>query len=151
VSALRLPRRRTAPRGLTVVSAFTLDFTSRCTPNGVHDGDTFYVDFLDLGVGHRQYPLGNDKHIAVRLAGSNAIELPDPGGVESRDALAALLGTGYVWLRTVKPDEFKNRIDAYPFLPDGTDVVATQISRGWLAPWNGRGTKPVPAWPRLAA
>jgi hypothetical protein len=32
-------------------------------------------------------------------------------------------------------------------LPDGRDVATQMIRDRYAAPWDGKGTKPVPAWP----
>jgi micrococcal nuclease len=106
----------------------------------VHDGDTFTAD-IDLGF-QAHY------HTSIRLLGCNAIELEDPGGVETRNFLASLIEGHTVTLRTVKVDKFGGRYDAQCTLENGIDLVSFLMSTGWVAPWNGRGVKPVPPWPR---
>lgn len=107
----------------------------------VHDGDTLTVD-VDLGFFVH--------HITdVRLLGMNAIELAAPGGVESRDHLATLVLDQPVFLRTVKPDKFGGRWDCQVTLPGDTDLATLLIAQGWAAPWDGKGPKPVPVWPRV--
>lgn len=110
------------------------------------DGDTIVVS-IDLGF--HTWRLNQ----TVRLAGCNARELSDPdGGPQARDNLAVLLPPGtHVVLHTVKPDKYADRYDAVVIATDGVDIVETLIETGWLARWNGRGLKPVPPWPRLAA
>jgi endonuclease YncB( thermonuclease family) len=94
---------------------------------------------------------------AFRLLGCNARELAEPGGVEARDHLAGLvldvgvpvgLGRRGVVLTSVKRDKYGGRYDAAVTLPDGSDLVAGLIAGQWAAPWDGRGPRPVPPWPR---
>lgn len=113
-----------------------------------HDGDTglFRLD-RSLAPGLRDYSERD-----IRFVGCNAIELEDPGGQEALENLYAVLAPGSpVVLATVKSDKFGGRLDAQVFYrgPIGTrDLVVDLVALGWLAPWNGRGPKPVPAWPR---
>jgi endonuclease YncB( thermonuclease family) len=88
----------------------------------------------------------------VRLAGCNARELSDPdGGPQAKANLAVLLPPGtQVVLQTVKPDKYADRYDAVVITSGGVDLVHLLINNGWLAPWNGRGVRPVPPWPRQA-
>lgn len=130
------------------VNPFILDYTSSTFTVEVVDGDTFKVTEISDGVGGKRVPLGKDKTLSIRLLGCNAIEKTDPGGLEAKQALTDLIGTEKLWLRGVIPDEYRNRFLAYPFLPDGTDVVETLVKQQWVARWNGRGVKPVPPWPR---
>jgi len=134
----RQPTRASAP-------AVSDLWTYRATVNAVHDGDTLEVN-VDLGF---------DVHevVSVRLLGCNARELRDLGGVEARDNLRALLPPGAgALLRTVKPDKFGGRYDAAVEFINASgqvvDLVAYLIEEQWVAPWNGRGEKPVPPWPR---
>lgn len=60
-------------------------------------------------------------------------------------------------LKSVKADKFGERFDSELWLIDhngqqlpGGNVVANLVSLGWATPWNGKGAKPVPAWPRPA-
>ena len=116
-------------------------FTYAATVRSVYDGDTIKVD-IDLG-------FSVHLHTSARLLGCNAIELSQPGGVEARDNLRALLPTGtVVTLRSVLVDKFGGRVDAQVTLPDGTDLVTGLIAAGWAAVWSGAGPRPVPAWPR---
>ena len=108
----------------------------------VHDGDTMTA-VVDLGFGV-QYVT------AVRLLGCNAIELAAPGGLESRDNLAGLVLDQPIYLHTVKPDKFGGRYDAQVTLPGDTDLATLLIAQGWAAPWDGKGPKPAPVWPRVA-
>lgn len=123
-------------------------------PFEVHDGDTVYVNYLDRGMGDRQYPITAPK-IGLRFGGSNARELKDPGGPDARaNLLTRLSGVQYLWVRTLQEDAFGDRIDGYPMFvaADGTlvDLVPELIEQQWLAPWDGTGKKGdhVPPWPR---
>lgn len=117
----------------------------------VHDGDTITVD-IDLG-------LHTWKHrISLRLYGCNARELKDPGGAEARDNLAALLPLGSrIVVRSHQPDrdlpedKYGGRYDATVTLLDGSDLVTRLIADQWASPWDGKGTRPVPAWPRVTS
>ena len=112
------------------------------TVTGIHDGDTVTAD-VSLGFGTWRHAQ------AFRLLGLNAIELADPGGGEARANLAAILtATPGVILTSVKPDKFGGRYDARITLPDGTDLTDLLTGAGWAAPWDGRGPRPLPAWPR---
>ena len=122
------------------------------TVTAVHDGDTFQVD-LDYGDHMWQ------KAVEIRLNGCNAAELASPGGADAQAALAAYLPVGtVVLLQSLAPDKFGTRKDADVYLLDaagrplpGGNLVTLLIAQGWLAPWNGTGPKPVPAWPRVPA
>jgi endonuclease YncB( thermonuclease family) len=111
----------------------------------VHDGDTV---LCKVDRGNRDYSAWS-----IRLLGCNAIELADPGGVEARDNLAALLPVGTpVTLYTVKPDKYGGRMDAFVhFLRDGKEeeLSSLLISTGWAALYTGLGSKNVPVWPRV--
>jgi endonuclease YncB( thermonuclease family) len=107
----------------------------------VHDGDGLELN-VDLGFDtwHRG---------AFRLHGLNARELSQPGGLEAREHLAALLPYDtHVIVSTIKPDKYGGRWGCHLQLPDGTDLAALLVAGQWAAPWSGRGVKPVPAWPR---
>jgi micrococcal nuclease len=115
------------------------------TVTAVHDGDTITAD-VDLGFG--VWLRGQ----AFRLRGLNARELAEPGGIEARDNLAGLLlppASPGVTLTSVKPDKYGGRYDAWVTLPNGDDLATVLISVGWAAAWDGKGVKPVPAWPRV--
>lgn len=87
-----------------------------------------------------------------RLLGCNAREPHEPGGKEAREHLAGLLPRGtQVGVTSVKLDKFGGRYNAIIRLPDGRDLVSVLAEEGWVARWNGRGPKPVPAWPRVGA
>lgn len=108
----------------------------------VIDGDTLKV-LLDLDV-FSQWLL-----VRFRLLGCNARELSMPGGPEARDNLTAMLPRGTtVGVTSVKLDKFGGRYDAIITLPDGRDLVSVLVADGWAVDWDGRGPRPVPAWPR---
>jgi endonuclease YncB( thermonuclease family) len=128
-------------RGGRVMPMSTVWTYPRATVLYVHDGDTLAAD-LDLGFGLKLRQL-------LRLEGCNAIELSQPGGVEARDNLAALLPVGAVVpVTVVSLDKFAGRADAQITLPDGRDLVIVLIAGQWAAPWGGLGPKPSPPWPR---
>lgn len=111
------------------------------TVKRVIDGDTLAVD-VDLGFHVRSVML-------CRLSGLNARELSQDGGPDARDNLLLLTPPGTpVVLRSVRADKYAGRFDAIVYLPDGSDLNAALIEQGWAAPWDGRGTRPVPVWPR---
>lgn len=118
----------------------------------VTDGDTL-VMLLDRG--------GDDWwRTAVRLDGGNAIEKADPGGPEAKAHLSELVaaatpvtvaelfdGRHVASVQSLRYDKYSGRIDARVILPDGRDVVGQMIRDGYMAPWDGRGPRPVPPWP----
>lgn len=85
----------------------------------------------------------------IRLYGCNARELRDPGGEEARDALGALIPPDTVVLVTLADRDKYGRILARVHrVEDSMDVAARMIADGFAAPWDGKGRKPVPVWPR---
>lgn len=109
----------------------------------VVDGDSFTVD-VDLRWG-RLWVRGQE----VRLKGCNAREHSEAGGPEATANLAQLLRAGtLVTLSAMEADKFGGRIDALVTLASGQDLTQLLIAQQWAAPWNGRGPKPVPPWPR---
>lgn len=134
------------------------DHTYPATVLDVHDGDTFKAT-IDLGIGTtaKDRDLGfhlyveNHRlvlHADVRLAGCNARELAQPGGVEARDTVRALLPVGSkVTIGSVGADKYGGRYDCTVTLPDGRDLVGTLIDGHWLAAWDGKGARPLPPWP----
>jgi len=113
----------------------------------VHDGDTVKLR-LDRGY-------GDFKEGPYRLAGCNANELKDPGGIEAKANLMYEL-TRFAWfyVGSRKPDRPP---DPYKYgavwmakivLLDGTDLTEKLIEQQWAARWDGKGTPPKPPWPR---
>lgn len=118
----------------------------RATVVDVVDGDTLHLD-LDLGLRRLGFNLWLHD-TATRLAGCNAREHDEPGGPEAGANLAALLPAGALVAADVRGRDEYGRLLAYLSLADGTDVTGLLIDTHWAAPWNGRGRKPVPPWPR---
>lgn len=84
-----------------------------------------------------------------RLLGINAREHDMPGGPEATENLRAILAQPDVLtITSVKPDKFGGRYDAAITLPDGRDLATLLVADNWAAAWDGRGTKPLPPWPR---
>jgi endonuclease YncB( thermonuclease family) len=111
----------------------------------VHDGDTFTVD---ISWGRRRF----DHGIPIRLLGVNAAELDMPGGREAADNLDLLLPPCTpVLLVDPTDDKYAPRLDAEViYFSAGAlrDLAVDLVASFWAAPWNGRGPKPVPPWPR---
>jgi endonuclease YncB( thermonuclease family) len=112
-----------------------------------HDGDTFRC-IVEL-------PFYLRAEMYCRIAGLNAIEIDEPGGEEARDFLDSILYSAYkVSVRSIKPDEYNGRFDGVVLVEDTDgvhDVGAFLIKEGYAAPWNGKGPKPKPVWPRVNA
>lgn len=121
----------------------------------VHDGDTVKA-FLDQGG-------DNWWRINVRLHGCAARELTDPGGPEARGALREMLSPIMPltvpdmfdphWqadCESLSWDKYAGRIQARIWMPSwNIDVSTMLIKTGWAVAWDGRGTQPKPAWPRV--
>lgn len=113
-----------------------------------HDADTVYVK-VDRGM--RDYSTWS-----VRLAGSSARELSEPGGPEARaECLRCWPAGTAVVLATLKPDKYGTRkvasvVARHADDPDGdpVDVSWWLIDHLWAAVWSGRGAAPKPPWPR---
>jgi len=109
----------------------------------VVDGDNVILN-VDLG-------FSTWKKASFRLVGLNAREMSEPGGPEAKANLDRILPPDTeLELRSLKPDKYADRYDALLLLPgDPVSVNALLISGQWAAPWNGRGVKPLPPWPRI--
>ncbi len=120
----------------------TFQYQYMATVSRVIDGDTVVLH-VDLGFDTWLH----DQNF--RLIGINAREKSDAGGPEAKANLIRLLPVGSaVLVRSIKHDKYGGRYDAQITMPDGTDVSTRLIQTGWAAPWAGKGTRPVPAWPR---
>ena len=113
----------------------------------VHDGDTIYGR-IDHGVGVETKGPGR---WGFRIAGLNCRELAKPGGGEARDYLRSLVPVGArLPFESLEWDKYGGRLDVRLSLPGVGDLAEHLIAEGWAARWNGRGTAPVPPWPRVA-
>jgi endonuclease YncB( thermonuclease family) len=133
------------PLSITRLPALTL-LNAEVTE--VHDGDTFTVD---ISWGRRRF----DHKIPIRLLGVNAAELGTPGGDAAAANLAELLPPGTpVLLVDPIDDKYAPRLDAeviYTSAGGLRDLAADLVAGFWAAPWNGKGPKLVPMWPRPGA
>lgn len=111
----------------------------------VEDGDTVYV-WCDQG-------FDNWRYTKVRIKGTATRELRKPGGKEARDFLASLLPSPSFplkptcFLYAYKWDKFAPRVDGDILLYNGRMISELMIESGYAAPWDGKGTQPVPTWP----
>jgi micrococcal nuclease len=134
------------------MTAYLAPFTYNATVLRVVDGDTIEVD-VDFGFYHHQTPT------PVRLLGCNAWEKNTEAGAAAKANLEELLPPGTpVVLHTAKPDKYAPRWDAdvqSNVVYGGGKLTASisqwLISTGWAAPWDGKGTAPLPPWPRTVA
>jgi micrococcal nuclease len=85
-------------------------------PGSIHDGDTLRI---------RQ----GEKVTKVRFCGIDAPELAQPLGVESRDYLMRLVGTGAVRVVKVEQDKYDRTVGEL-FLPDGRSVNVEMVRAG---------------------
>jgi endonuclease YncB( thermonuclease family) len=112
----------------------------RAAVDHVIDGDTVVLE-IDVG-------FSIEIKQRCRLYGCNARELTQPGGHEAYLFLIGLLPPdSSVVVRYVKADDYSGRFIGQLFLPDGRDVTQVMLTAGYAAPWDGRGAKPLPAWP----
>jgi len=122
----------------------------------VHDGDT--INVIAKVPGRNEYIGTADKPQPIRLLGCNAYELrataPDGSkpGQAAQAYLAGLLPVGAdVVLATIDDDKYAPRWDAsVSFVYGGivVDLVGLLIAQQYAAPWDGRGSAPLPVWPR---
>jgi endonuclease YncB( thermonuclease family) len=107
----------------------------------VIDGDTFHC-MIDLGF----YVYAK---MSCRLAGINCNELSQPGGPEAKAKLQELLMLGPVTVRSIRPDKFAGRFDAWVY--QGILNVNDELVRqGFAVMWNGVGTRPQVPWPPVS-
>jgi len=130
----------------------------RATVVEIHDGDTIDVDLVLAKVGRQKtdVDLGFNVHRApggvvlerqaVRLLGCNAPELATPAGKAALAFLETVLHVGdVVTLVSQGWDKYGGRIDGAITLADGRDLAAVMIAAGHAAPWDGKGSKPLPS------
>lgn len=118
----------------------SLPYTYKATVIRVIDGDTMIVD-VDLG-------FYVTVRMSCRLYFINTRELSEPGGTEARDALQRLCPVGStVIVSSIKSDKFAGRFDASVLNDKEVHVNTRLIDEGYAVTWNGKGAKPVPAWP----
>ena len=134
----------------------------------LHDGDTIDVDVVLHGDpqhagthGAHDVDLGFNVHAlvtrhgaiaaivirrqSVRLAGINAPELATTAGKLALAYLQSLVKAGdWVTLTDQGWDKYGGRIDGLITLADGSDLSQLMIAANEAAPWDGKGTKPVP-------
>lgn len=121
--------------------------TYRCVPTRITDGDTFTGD-LQLGYGGL---VATGRR--MRFAGGNAWESRTEAGIAATANLKTRMPVGTaltVWLVSETADPH-GRLLVTVRLDDGTDLIEQLIAQQWLARWNGRGTPPLPPWPREVA
>lgn len=131
------------------MTAYLQAFTYNATVLRVVDGDGIEVD-VDFGFYFHKSPT------PIRLLGCNAWEKDTEAGAAAKANLTALLPAGTpVVLQTAKPDKFAPRWDAAVMYrgADGRfrELVDDLIAQQWAAEWDGKGTKPLPPWPRTVA
>jgi endonuclease YncB( thermonuclease family) len=111
---------------------------ARGTVNRVTDGDTFVVDYLDVGWGNRVYPIDDKKpgfcSIRITLPEDQWYDAP-----EKKERLRYKAATDY--LKTLLPEGIKVTLLSHGFftlgrtlasvtLPDGRDVATLMIAAG---------------------
>lgn len=116
------------------------------TVNRIVDGDTLEAD-LDLGLGIWYRKLGI--RLVATGSGLNAAEKNTEAGKAARDNLSKIITVGQSYpLTSTTWDKYAQRVDGLVTLPDGSDLGTVLIQSGWAAPWDGKGERPVPVWPR---
>jgi endonuclease YncB( thermonuclease family) len=103
----------------------------------VHDGDTFVVEYLDLGWGTRIYPIdeGQPGYCSIRVTLPDGIPYDAPelkDKVRSKPAVAyikTLIPVGTIVTITSYGFSF-NRTLASVTLPDGQDLATLMINAG---------------------
>jgi endonuclease YncB( thermonuclease family) len=126
----------------------------------IHDGDTFDVDLVLVRSRARRHVADRDlgfnvhqvsgrgvvlERQSVRLFGCNAPELATDAGKAALAYLQTVLHVGdEVTLISHGWDKYGGRIDGSVTLSDGRDLAAVMIAADQAAPWDGKGTKPVP-------
>lgn len=116
-----------------------ITWTVPATVMRVIDGDTVVLS-ADLG-------WNISLQVDVRFFGINAQEHNLPGGQEATDHLRTLLPVGQrVILTSIGVDKYANRTDGV-IMYGNVDIGRQMVHDGYAMPWNGKGPRPVPAWP----
>lgn len=132
---------------VTAVTTARDTYTRAVTVVDVIDGDTFRCE-VDLGFYVRV-------RMSCRLAGLNAPEHNQPGGIAVRSWLEAILFPAgkpapSVVVQSVRADKFAGRFDAIVMV-DGVNVNDLMIQLGFAVPWDGTGPRPLVPWPPVSA
>jgi len=117
----------------------------------VEDGDTVYV-WCDQGYDTWRYT--KLRIVLSPRMGIACRELSKPGGKEARDYMAGLLpprshaedGPTFI-VYSYKWDKYAPRIDGDILLYSGRLASELMIESGYVAPWDGKGSQPLPPWP----
>jgi endonuclease YncB( thermonuclease family) len=115
---------------------------------GVTDGDTFHAELtrsVDLGF---HVELTATLRQKFRLNRCNTAPIGTPSGMGAAVRLRVLLAAAPFTITSVGPYKFGDEWMAEVILADGRNVTDVLIAEQWAAPWNGRGTAPLPPWPR---
>jgi endonuclease YncB( thermonuclease family) len=107
----------------------------------VTDGDTI-AGRLDLGVG------GVELTQSCRLAGINCWEIGTVAGKAAQTHAASLLSLGVSYTVVILgADKYARRFDGVLYLSGGRTLNDRMVLDGYAAPWDGRGSAPLPVWP----
>lgn len=112
------------------------------------DGDTFVADLragFDFGF---HVTVAAQSRQRFRLNRINTAPARTASGAGAAARTAALLGGGPFTVASVGPYAHGDEWMAEVTLADGRNLSDLLVSEQWAAPWNGRGTAPLPPWPR---
>lgn len=136
----------------TLSAVLAPDQTYPATIRSVTDGDSLRVDVVIGTV--TVSDLAADvvlRDFRCRLSGCNAAEVGTDAGKAARDNLRSVLTPGLpVSLHHVETYKYGLELVAAITMPDGSELIPALIEQQWLAAWDGKGTRPVPPWPRTA-
>jgi endonuclease YncB( thermonuclease family) len=124
------------------------DWTYPGTLTDAIDGDTFRAEL------HRTVDIGFHVEMSAvlrqkfRLNRCNTAPTNTPSGKGAAARSEELLVSGVLTITSVGPYKFGDEWMAEVILPDGRNLTDVLIAEQWAAPWNGRGTAPLPPWPR---